>query len=193
MKFNFNQNLYMNKNKSIELNSAKIISIRKDLDTTINKYWKIIRSENVMAKKAIKAGLGSGYDLKSLYNEITQMQEKRIKIKGMLFALNSGLTSFNYEEFKKTNNYSIFAAGEAKEAIAQLKMIPTINPTEKASNGKKNLSKTETFTSSKIAQLLKDTQIKANKFDANLKAFNDGTNITIDNNTADDFKLFITV
>ena len=98
----------MSKNKSIELNSAKIINIRKNLDMTINKYWKIIRAENVMAKKAIAAGQGSGYDLKGLYNEITQMSEKRIIIKGMLMLLNMGITEFNYEEFKKTNNYAIF-------------------------------------------------------------------------------------
>ena len=72
------------------------------------------------------------------------MQEKRIIIKGMLFALNSDLKSFDYDTFKMSNNYSIFAAGEAKEAIAQLKMIPTINPSEKASKGKNNLSKTQT-------------------------------------------------
>lgn len=170
----------MNKNKSIELNSAKIIEIRKTLDTNINKYWHIIRAENVIAKKALKAGMGSGYDLKSLYNEITQMQEKRIIIKGMLIALNNGNEKFNYESFKKTNNYTIFAAGEAKEAIAQLKMVPTINPSTKATKGKKGLSKTETFTAAKIASLLKDLQLKANKFDAELKKFNDNTNLIID-------------
>ena len=51
--FNLNQN-YMNK-KSIKLNSANIISIRKNLDVTINKYWKIIRAENLMSKKAVAA------------------------------------------------------------------------------------------------------------------------------------------
>ena len=51
--FNLNQN-YMNK-KSMKLNSANIISIRKNLDVTINKYWKIIRAENLMSKKAVAA------------------------------------------------------------------------------------------------------------------------------------------
>jgi hypothetical protein len=179
----------MSKNKSIELNSAKIINIRKNLDMTINKYWKIIRAENVMAKKAIALGQGSGYDLKALYNEITQMSEKRTIIKGMLMLLNMGITEFNYEEFKKTNNYAIFAAGEAKEAIAQLKMIPTINPSEKASKGKKHMGKTESFTSAKIASLIKETQLIANKFDAKLKEFNDNTNITCTDDIADKFKM----
>lgn len=169
----------MSENKSIKLNSKKIIEIRKTLDTEITKCWKIIRLENVMSKKAINAGLGSGSDLKALYNHITQMQQNRIKIKGMLMCLNTGQTTFNFEEFKKTNNYSIFAACEAKEAIAQLKMIPTLNPKEKAKKGKSNLTKKETFTSAKIASLLKDLQLEANKHDAALENFNNNTDIEI--------------
>lgn len=181
-------------NKTINLNSANIINIRKELDTNITKYWKIIRTENVISKKAKAAGLGSGYDLKALYNEITQMTEKRIIIKAMLNYLNSGIKTFNYEEFKKTNNYSIFAAGEAKEAIAQLKMISTINPSEKAKKGKAGLSKTETFTAAKIAQLIKDQQMLANKFDKNLLDFNNNTSIEItDENLIDKFENNLTV
>lgn len=166
--------------KSIKLNSATIINIRKNLDAEINKSWRIIRAENVMAKKAIAAGIGSGKDLKALYNEITQLQEKRIKIKAALCYLNMGLT-FNYEEFKKTNNYSIFAAGEAKEAIAQLKMIPTLDPATKAKKGLKNIGKRETFTSAKIASLIKDLQLTANKFDAAMEKFNNETLIDLGN------------
>ena len=119
------------------------------------------------------------------------MAEKRIIVKAMLNYLNSGITTFDYEEFKKTNNYSIFAAGEAKEAIAQLKMISTINPSEKAKKGKNGLSKTETFTSAKIAQLIKEQQMLANKFDANLKEFNDNTSIELkDDYIADKFKIY---
>lgn len=177
--------------KSIKLYSNNIINIRKNLDTKITKYWKIIKAENVMSVKAAKAGMGSGLDLKALYNEITQLQAKRIKIKGMLMYLNMGKTTFNYDEFKKTNNYSIFAACEAKEAIAQLKMIPTINPTEKSKKGLKGTGKKETFTSAKIASLLKDLQLVANKHDANLEKFNKNTTIDIADST-DDFTEFMT-
>ena len=177
--------------KSIKLYSNNIINIRKNLDTKITKYWKIIRAENVMSNKAIKAGMGSGLDLKALYNEITQLQNKRIKIKGMLMYLNMGTTTFNYDDFKKTNNYSIFAACEAKEAIAQLKMIPTINPTEKAKKGLKGTGKKEIFTSAKIASLLKDLQLVANKYDADLEKFNKNTTIDIADST-DDFAEYLT-
>lgn len=167
----------MNK-KSIKMTSANIISIRKKLDEEINNSWRTIRSENVMAKSAKKAGLGSGKDLKALYNLITQLQEKRIKIKAALCYLNMGM-EFNYENFKKTNNYSIFAAGEAKEAIAQLKMIPTLDPATKAKKGLKGMSKTETFTSAKISSLIKDLQLIANKFDTAMENFNSKTTIDL--------------
>ena len=184
--FNLNQN-YMNK-KSIKLNSANIISIRKNLDVTINKYWKIIRAENLMSKKAVAAKQGSGLDLKSLYNQIIQMTEKRIMIKGILVALNNGITTFSYEDFKKTNNYSIFAACEAKEAIAQLKMVKTLDPSTKAKKGLKAMPKREVFSSAKIAQLIHEHQLLANKFNSNLEKFNNETSVEITGVIADTFE-----
>lgn len=70
-------------------------------------------------------------------------------------------------------------------------MIPTINPSEKASKSKKHMGKTESFTSAKIASLIKETQLMANKFDAKLKEFNDNTNITCTDDIADKFKMEI--
>lgn len=176
--------------KTIKFGSSDIIIIRKKLDAEITKYWKTIRNENVMSIKEINAGLGSGKDLKALYNLITQLQNKRIMIKGMLMYLNMGKTNFDFEEFKKTNNYSIFAACEAKEAITQLSMIPTINPTEKAKKGKSNLAKKETFTSAKIASLKKTLQLEANKYDAAMEKFNNETTIDI-SNISDEFKMYL--
>lgn len=172
----------MNK-KTIKMNSADIISIRKNLDIEIMKAWKTIRSENVMSTKEIKMGCGSGKDLKALLNSITQMQQKRIKIKALLFYLNMGHTTFDYDEFKKTNNYNIFAACEAKEAFAQLKMIPTLDPTAKAKKAKSVANKKETFTSAKIASMLKNYQLEINKYDAALEAFNNNTEIEINDDS----------
>lgn len=178
--------------KSIKLNSGKIINMRKDIDAKKKKYWSYIKSENLMSKKEIKAGLRT-HDLKSLYNEITQMAEKLVYIKGMLFYLNMGTTTFDKEAFKKTNNYSIFMACEMKEAIAQLKMIPTLDQKTKAQKGLKAMSKEEVFTSAKIAALVKDLQLKANKFDTNMENFNNSTEITIDDTIADMFKSDLTI
>lgn len=177
--------------KEIKLNAKNIISINKNLDIEITKNCHIIRNENIMSNKAIKAGLGSNKDLKALFNHTQQLREKRIMIKGIKQYLNMGITTFDYEAFKKTNYYAIFAACEAKETIAQLKMIPTINPTIKAQKGKKNLGKTETFSSAKIAQLIHDQQLLANKYDSILEKFNDSTEIDITSH-ADDFKDYLT-
>ena len=171
----------------MKLNSSNIINIRKDLCEKITKYWRTIRNENVMSNKAIKAGLGSGYDLKSLYNEITQMAEKRIMIKGMLMYLNMGL-KFDIDAFKKSNNYSIFAACEAKEAIAQLKMVKTLDPSTKAKKGLKAMPKREVFSSAKIAQLIHEHQLLANKFNSNLEKFNNDTSVEITGIIADTFE-----
>jgi len=178
--------------KSIKLNSGKIINMRKDIDAKKKKYWSYIKSENLMSKKEIKAGLRT-HDLKALYNEITQMAEKLVYIKGMLFYLNMGTTTFDKEAFKKTNNYSIFMACEMKEAIAQLKMIPTLDQKTKAQKGLKAMSKEEVFTSAKIAALVKDLQLKANKFDTDMENFNNSTEITIDDTIADMFKSDLTI
>lgn len=165
--------------KSIKMNSGDIIKVRTDLDAEIIRSWRIIRSENIMSSKELKAGLGSGKDMKALYNHIIQLQQKRIMIKATLMYLNMGITTFDMEAFKKTNNYNIFAACEEKEAIAQLKMIPTLNPTEKAKKGKANLAKKEGMSSAFIASKIHDHQIKANTFDEAMTKFNDNTSIDL--------------
>lgn len=178
--------------KSIKLNAANILSMKKKIDSDITKYSHIIRDENVMSKKAKAAGQGSGMDLKALYNTIQQLRSKRIMLKGMIQYLNMGTTMFNYENFKKTNYYAIFSACEAKEDITLLKMIKTLNPQLKAQKGKKNIGSTETFSKEKIAQLIHDQQLEANKYDAMLSKFNTDATIELDDSISDDFKTDIT-
>ena len=174
--------------KSIKLNAANILSMKKKIDSDITKYSYIIRDENVMSKKAKAAGQGSGMDLKALYNTIQQLRSKRIMLKGMIQYLNMGTTTFNYENFKKTNYYAIFSACEAKEDITLLKMIKTLNPQLKAQKGKKNIGSTETFSKEKIAQLIHDQQLEANKYDAMLSKFNTDATIELDDSISEDFK-----
>ena len=174
--------------KSIKLNAANILSMKKKIDKTITDYSHIIRDENVMSKKAKAAGQGSGYDLKALYNTIQQLRNKRIMLKGMIQYLNMGTTTFNYDDFKKTNYYAIFSACEAKEDITLLKMIKTLNPQLKAQKGKKSIGSTETFSKEKIAQLIHDQQLEANKYDAMLSKFNTDAMIELDDSISDNFK-----
>ena len=72
-----------------------------------------------------------------------------------------------------------------KEIIAQLKMIPTLNEKTKATKGLKGIGKSEVLTSAKIAALIKDLQLKANKYDADMEKFNNETEIDITNTTED--------
>lgn len=101
-------------NKSMKLTSKDIIAQRDNICKTKTKYWRIIKAENVMTKKAKAAGMGSGFDLKALHNQILQMSDKLIKIKLMLNAINNGITTFNFEEAKKTHYYTIYLACEKK-------------------------------------------------------------------------------
>jgi hypothetical protein len=110
-------------------------------------------------------------------------------LKGMMQSLNMGITTFNYEDFKKTNYYAIFAACEAKEDIALLKMIKTLDPKTKAQKGKKALASTETFSKEKISQLIHDQQLEANKYNTILEKFNTDTSIEINND--DTFKEYL--
>lgn len=174
----------MNK-KSININSAAIIKLRDEICATKTRYWRIIKSENVMSKKAKAAGMGSGFDLAALHNKILQMTEQLIKIKLMLQAINnasSNKVDFNYEEAKKTHYYNIFRACELKEQLSHWEEIlkkSTINPALKAKAGAKGTGKTETFTSAKITSIKKNLQLEINKIDAKIAEFNENTTLTI--------------
>ena len=169
------------------MNSKDIIIARKKLDETITKYWHIIKTENVMSNKAIKAGIGSGLDLKELYNKITQMTETRIKLKLMLNAINNGIFTFNYEEEKKKHYYTIYAANEEKEKLSHWKDIikKTIDPKEKARKGLKGIGKREIFSSAKITSLINGIQLNINKFDAKIEEYNNKTSISIGDENSD--------
>lgn len=173
----------MSKNKkSINFTSKNIINMRDNICKTKTKYWRIIKSENIISKKAKAAGLGTGYDLKALYNSITQMSENLIKIKLMLNAINSGITEFNFEEAKKTHYYNIYKACELKELLAHWEEIlkkHTLNPAAKAKAGKNGLSKIETFSSAKISAIIKKLQLDINAYDKKIADFNETASITV--------------
>ena len=94
-------------------------------------------------------------------------------------------------DLKKTNYFAIFSACEAKEDITLLKMIKTLNPQTKAQKGKKKLAQKETFTKEKIAQLIHDQQLEANKFDAMLEKFNTDNSIELTETITEDFKMYM--
>lgn len=179
--------------KTTKMNSKDIIIARKKLDETITKYWHIIKTENVMSNKAVKMGVGSGLDLKELYNQITQMAETRIKLKLMLNAINNGISTFNYAEEKKKHYYTIFAASEEKEKLAHWKDIikKTIDPKEKARKGVKGTGKREIFSSAKITALSNELQLKINSLDTKIEEYNNKTSVDINSEMDDDITKLI--
>ena len=180
----------MNKKSNI-FTSKDIINTRDLICKTKTRYWRIIKSENVMSIKAKKAGMGSGMDLAVLYNKILQMSENLIKIKLMLNAINSGITEFNYEEAKKTHYYNIYKACELKEQLAHWEEIlkkATINPAAKAKAGKKGTGKTATFTSATITAIKSKLQLEINNIDEKLASFNDSATISITDSDMSDIK-----
>ena len=71
-------------------------------------------------------------------------------------------------------------ATEMKEAIAQLKMIPTLDAATKSKKGgAAKMGKNEVFTSAKIASLIKELNLKATKYTNDLEEFNSNTDIDI--------------
>ena len=178
------------KSISIKFKAKDIINIREEICKKKKDYWTNIRNTNLLSTKEVKEGYRK-YDLKSLYNEIMQMSDKLVYIKGMLAALNMGQTKFDKDAFKKTNNYSIFMYTEYMEAIAQLKMIPTLDPATKAKKGgAAKMGKNEVFTSAKIASLIKELNLKAIKFKNNLETFNTNTEIDL-GDSSEMFKNYI--
>lgn len=161
----------------MKIKSKNIIEKRNTLNKEITKYWAIIRQENIMSKAAIEAGMGSGFDLKALYNCIKQKAEMRIKTKLYLQALNMGYTDFS--EFKKDTNYeNIYTLNEKKEQLVQLGMINCLNPAYKSKKGKK-LTTIETFSKEKLSNLKNELQLEINSLEKKIEDFNNNTELEI--------------
>ena len=165
------------------VNSNDIISIRKRIDADINKYWRIIRSENIMSANKCKANTGSGYDLKALLNTIHQLSNKRIKLKMMLQAIN--LNMFNKDKHidlsllnKNTNFETIFLASELKEELSQLNCIHTLKPLAEGKTVKHPL--TETFDTKTIGRMKHALTLKINKVNKQMEDYNNKTFVDLD-------------
>lgn len=169
-------------NKSIILNSTNIINTRDNLSKTISSYWKTIESTNLMSKKAVKEGYRK-YDLKSLYNTITQMATNRVKAKLLINAINSGIKKFDFANIKSDHYYHIYMLNELNEQKTHLTIVKakhTIDPATKAKAGKAGLGKDEVFTNAKCAQLIADLDIKIQALKADIETFNKQASIEID-------------
>lgn len=170
------------KKKSIILNATTLINNRDNLSKQISSYWKIIETTNLMSKSAISAGLRK-YDLKALYNTITQQAINRVKTKLLINAMNSGITKYTFENMTKDHYYRIYMLNEYNEQKTHLTILKTkhtINPAAKAKVGKAGHGKNEVFTNAKCAQLIGDLDIKIQALKKDIEDFNKNATITVE-------------
>lgn len=173
----------MKKNKTI-FKSKDIINTRDNISKKISSYWKTIEATNLMSNKAVAAGMRK-YDLKALYNEITQLAIHRVKSKLLLNAINSGIKKFSFNGIEKTHYYKIYMLNELQEQKVHMMIVNlkhTINPTIKSKAGKKGIGKNEVFTNAKTSAIINDLSIKIEALKADIQKFNDNAEIEIDLN-----------
>lgn len=143
-----------------------ILKKRDELSNTITKYWNIIHVENVVNKNYKRH-----YDLKALYNDISNMCEERSLTKLKALCINLGL--FKFSDLPTDNiQLDIFKLAEYKEIKIRLNKIRTISPKLKA-KGKKNLNKTEVLTSDWIKARIKELDIKIIDIEKKIEEFNE--------------------
>lgn len=167
--------------KSMTLNTNNIITVRDNLSKTITSYWKIIERTNLMT--IAEAKKYRNYDLKMLYNKITQMADSRIKTKLLLNAINSNQKTFDFNDIENTHYYTIYKLNELNEQKVHLGIVlskHTINPAAKAKAGNK-LNKSEVFTHAKLASMINKLDIQIEDLKAKIVKFNNDTEIEISN------------
>lgn len=156
------------------MKSKDIINTRKRLDNDITRYWKIIKTENIVPKE-----MKRHYDIKKLLETIQDLSAERVQIKLYLQCINMGLKKLS--DLPEDNNYkNIFLLSEKREQLVQLGYIKTIDPKLKRAKGKSNLKVTEELTSAYIAKLKNSLQLEINKLEKDIEDFNDNLEFEIE-------------
>lgn len=156
------------------MKSKDIINTRKRLDNDITRYWKIIKTENIVPKE-----MKRHYDIKKLLETIQNLSAERVQIKLYLQCINMGLKKLS--DLPEDNNYkNIFLLSEKREQLVQLGYIKTIDPKLKRAKGKSNLKVTEELTSAYIAKLKNSLQLEINKLEKDIEDFNDNLEFEIE-------------
>lgn len=156
------------------MKSKDIIIARKKLDNDITRYWKILRTENIIPK-----GMERHYDMKNMLEIIEKLSKERVQIKLYLQCINMGLKKLS--DLPEENNYeNIFLLSEKKEQLKQLEYIKTIDPKIKRAKGKKGLKVTEELTFQYIAKLKSNLQLEINKLEKDIEDFNENLEFEIE-------------
>lgn len=149
-----------------------LIAKRDQLTSDINRYWKIINTENV-----VKRWFTRNYDLKILLDKIKELYEEQVNVKLRIQCANLGMKFKDLNP--EANVISIYRLSAMKEFNIRLGEVRTINPTQKAKKGKRKLPVTEVLTHNYIKARQAECQLVINELDKKIKEFNSSTEIDL--------------
>lgn len=153
-----------------------LITKRDKLTDEISRYWRIIKTENV-----IKKGFKRNYDLKALLVIIRAMYDELLIVKLRIQCANMGM---KFKDLPKDANiiniYKLSSLNEYYVKLGELIEKHTINPVLKAKKGKRALTITEELTRSYLRGKQNECTLNLNELRKAIADFNDNTDLSDD-------------
>lgn len=153
-----------------------LITKRDKLTDEISRYWRIIKTENV-----IKKGFKRNYDLKLLLVTIHAMYDELLIVKLRIQCANMGM---KFKDLSKDANiiniYKLSSLNEYYVKLGELIEKHTINPVLKAKKGKRALTITEELTRSYLRGKQNECILNLNELRKAIADFNDNTDLSDD-------------
>lgn len=153
-----------------------LITKRDKLTDEISRYWRIIKTENV-----IKKGFKRNYDLKVLLVTIRAMYDELLIVKLRIQCANMGM---KFKDLPKDANiiniYKLSSLNEYYVKLGELIEKHTINPVLKAKKGKRALTITEELTRSYLRGKQNECTLNLNELRKAIADFNDNTDLSDD-------------
>lgn len=153
-----------------------LITKRDKLTDEISRYWRIIKTENV-----IKKGFKRNYDLKALLVRIRAMYDELLIVKLRIQCANMGM---KFKDLPKDANiiniYKLSSLNEYYVKLGEMIEKHTINPVLKAKKGKRALTITEELTCSYLRGKQNECTLNLNELRKAIADFNDNTDLSDD-------------
>ena len=153
-----------------------LITKRDKLTDEISRYWRIIKTENV-----IKKGFKRNYDLKVLLVTIRAMYDELLIVKLRIQCANMGM---KFKDLPKDANiiniYKLSSLNEYYVKLGELIEKHTINPVLKAKKGKRALTITEELTRSYLRGKQNECTLNLNELRKAIADFNVNTDLSDD-------------
>lgn len=164
--------------KSSIIKPKTLVEERDRLTKQISQYWKIIATENIVKKRALKTGFARNYDLKAILAELPGLYDKLVTTKLRIQCINMGIKFADLpEDANVINIYKLSALNEYYVKLQETKNKYTINPKVKQKKGKKALTITEEITSQYLDQLINKCIIPLNALRKKIEDFNNNTEV----------------